>query len=173
MATTFSKDYTIIKIGNKSFSLEEFKALEPGYTCDYRFEYFGPLGHWLSNGPDEDRVAGGTLELENRQIYIDRMLRGVYDSPNWKNLVDTLIGNIEILSILQTNILFPVLIARLQTLRDSGTAIDASEPLIALWNNHEYSFIEEQVDVLNSLAIANNVPLILSNAGVIRYSRVI
>jgi hypothetical protein len=170
MTTTFFKDYNVIKIGDKSFPLDDFKALEPGYTCDYRFEYFGPLGHWLSNGPNEDRVAGESLDLESRQIYIDKVLQGAYDPPNWKVLVDALIGNVDVLSILQANTLFPALIARLQTLRDGGAAMGDPEPLIALWNHHTYSFSEEQVDTLNQLAACSNIPLVLSDDGVIRRS---
>jgi|694.fasta_scaffold01920_18 hypothetical protein len=94
-------------------------------------------------------------------------------TSNWKVLVDTIIGATDILLVLSTNPLFSAIIGRLQTLRNSSDLINEDEPLIALWNLHDYSFSEEQVEFLNQLAIANNIPLVLSDLGKIRFSRFI
>jgi hypothetical protein len=72
--------------------------------------------------------------------------------------------------VLSTNPLFSAIIGRLQTLRNSSDLINEDEPLIALWNHHSYSFSEEQVDTINQLTAQNNIPLVLSDDGVIRRS---
>jgi hypothetical protein len=86
--------------------------------------------------------------------------------PNWGAMADSLVADIAILAILATNPLFPALVGRLQTLRNGG-AMGDPEPLIALWNHHSYSFSEEQVDTINQLTAQNNIPLVLSDGGVL------
>jgi hypothetical protein len=81
-------------------------------------------------------------------------------------MADSLVADIAILAILATNPLFPALVGRLQTLRNGG-AMGDPEPLIALWNHHSYSFSEEQVDTINQLTAQNNIPLVLSDGGVL------
>jgi hypothetical protein len=84
--------------------------------------------------------------------------------PNWGNLADRLVADIDILAILATNPLFPALVGRLQTLRNGG-AMGDPEPLIALWNHHSYSFTEAQIDTLNLMAEEEHIPLVITAEG--------
>jgi hypothetical protein len=85
-------------------------------------------------------------------------------SPNWAALGDALVADIPILNKLAANPLFPALVGRLQTLRQ-GAAMGEPEPLIALWNNHSYSFTAAERKRFNDLATANLIPLRVSTDG--------
>jgi hypothetical protein len=84
--------------------------------------------------------------------------------PNWGNLGDRLVADIDILAILSANPLFPALVGRLQSLRNNGAMSDP-EPLIALWNHHSYSFSEAQLDALNLMAEEEHIPLVITPEG--------
>jgi hypothetical protein len=86
--------------------------------------------------------------------------------PNWGNLADRLVADIDILAILATNPLFPALVGRLQTLRNGG-AMGDPEPLIALWNHQSYSFTEAQLDTLSAMAEDEHIPLAITAEGML------
>lgn len=85
-------------------------------------------------------------------------------TPNWAALGDALVADIPILNKLAANPLFPALVGRLQTLRQGG-AMGVPEPLIALWNNHSYSFSAAERKRFNDLAVANVIPLRVATDG--------
>lgn len=85
-------------------------------------------------------------------------------APNWAALGDALVSDLDILNKLAANPLFPALVGRLQTLRQ-GAAMGDPEPLIALWNNHSYSFTTAERKRFNDLAIEHHIPLRVGTDG--------
>lgn len=85
-------------------------------------------------------------------------------TPDWGALGDALVADIDILSKLAANPLFSALTSRLQTLRQGG-AMGDPEPLIALWNNHSYSFTAAERKRFNDLAAEHHIPLRVATAG--------
>ena len=85
-------------------------------------------------------------------------------APNWAALGDALVADLDILNKLAANPLFPALVGRLQTLRQ-GAAMGDPEPLIALWNNHSYSFTAAERKRFNDLATEHHIPLRVGTDG--------
>lgn len=81
----FYKDPSYIQINSRKWEIADFIKFEPDLVLnpDYSFEVFGPQGHWLSNGPDSDRISGEDAGVPSRQSYIDKELAGAYGLPDW------------------------------------------------------------------------------------------
>ena len=85
-------------------------------------------------------------------------------SPNWAALGDALVADIDVITKLAVNPLFPALVGRLQTLRNGG-AMGDPEPLIALWNHHSYTFSSAERKRFNDLAAQCHIPLKVATDG--------